>query len=108
MIAEGKNLVPSVVSDTEDDELDNYPVDFQNYSGVCDDDIHKILECYLNLPEAEVPGENPLNYLHIRERQQADEILLHLQQKFANQYIVKTLDDSVEPISYYVKPNDDC
>ena len=40
-IAEGKNLVPSaVVSDTEDDELDNYLVNFQNYSGVCDDNVH--------------------------------------------------------------------
>ena len=96
-----------VVSDTEDDELDNYLVDFQNYSGVCDEDIQGILECYLNLPEADVPEENPLNYSHIRERQQADEKLTYLQQKFPSQYIEKTLDDSVEPIICCVKPNDD-
>ena len=97
-IAEGKNLVPSVVSDTENDKLDNYLVNFQNHSGVCDDNIHKILECYLNLPEAEVPKENPLNYSHIREHQQSDEKLLHLQQKFPSQYIKKTLDNSVSQL----------
>ena len=77
--------MPSAVSDTEDDVLDNYLVDFQNYSGVCDDDIHEILECSLNFPEAKVPKENPLNHPHIvREHQQADKKLLHLQQKFLN------------------------
>ena len=31
----------------------------------------ELLECFLNLPDLEEPGNNPLNYKHIHERQQS-------------------------------------
>ena len=73
-LAEGKNLVkPSPELEDDDDNL--YFVN-QYYSGVHNDDIYNILECYLNLPEMEHPEQNPLNFEYIREQQQADEQLL--------------------------------
>ena len=104
-LAEGKNLVePS--PDLEDDDDNLYFVD-QYYSGVHDDDIYNILECYLNLPEMEHPEQNPLNFDYIREQQQADEQLLRLQRKHPNNYTYKCLDDNVDDIICYVKDFND-
>ena len=81
-LAEGKNLVePSPELEDDDDNL--YFVD-QYYSGVHDNDIYNILECYMNLPEMEHPKQNPLNFEYIRKQQQADEDLLRLQRKYPN------------------------
>jgi hypothetical protein len=38
-----------------------------------------MIECYLNLPEASHPDQNPLNYAHFCALQQQDEQLLALQ-----------------------------
>ena len=59
-LAEGKNLVkPSPELEDNDDNM--YFFD-QYYSGVHDDDIYNILECYMNLLEMEHPEQNPLNF----------------------------------------------
>jgi len=68
-IAEGKRLIqPVVVNDTED-TFDSF------------------LDTYLNLPESEVPEENPLNYEHIAEMQKSDENLKRLRDQWPNQYM---------------------
>ena len=100
-LAEGKNLVES--NPEYDDEDDNLYFFDQSYTGVHDDYIFSILECYLNLPEMEHPERNPLNYEYIREQQQADDQLLKLQRKYPNNYINKCLDDNVDDIICYVK-----
>jgi len=105
-IAEGKRLVePAVVSDAEDDEFDSFFVDLDR-SGFCDADLKEILDTYLNLPESDVPEENPLNYEHIAEMQKSDENLARLKAKWPQQYVYKRLDESIEPILCYVRPND--
>jgi hypothetical protein len=49
-ITEGKKLIePANISVEEDDE-EAFLADCE-YSGIIDDDIHTMLECYLNLPE---------------------------------------------------------
>ena len=65
-----------------------------------------MFECYLNIPEQDSPGENPLNYGYIREQQQADACLLARQEKYPTQYINKSLDEDVDDIICYVRPND--
>ncbi len=79
-IAEEKKLSePAEVSNEEEDKV--YFLD-QKYSGLYDEDIWECIECYLNLPDAPHPDENPLNsYAHIRELQQQDKQLLALQVK---------------------------
>lgn len=90
----------------DEDEIDDYHTDVIR-SGVTDPDIDDMLDSYLNLPEMEIIEENPLNFAHIYEMQQADEKLIAMQQKFPEQYINKTLDDDVPDIICYVRPNDD-
>ena len=108
-LANAKDLIPiskdkvNVIEDEE--ELENYFIDEQ-YSGFDDEDISNVIEAYLNLPELEIPEETPLNYDYIRESQQSDHDLLALAQRYPSQYIYKTLDDTVEDILCYVKPND--
>ena len=65
------------------------------HSGVADPDIHDTLDSYLNLLEMEVIEENPLNYAHISEIQQAGNKLLELQQQYPEKYINKSLDGDV-------------
>jgi hypothetical protein len=65
-IAEGKSLVDPAVVSNDEDEL--YFLE-QEYTGLNDDEIWQMLECYLNLPEMPHPDCNPLNYAHIHEQQ---------------------------------------
>jgi len=90
---------------TEIDEVEGYFLD-QHYSGISDDDITDMFECYLNIPEQDSPEENPLNYGYIREQQQADARLLARQEKYPEQYINISLDDDVDDIICYVRPTD--
>ena len=90
---------------TEIDEVEGYFLD-QHYSGISDDDITDMFECYLNIPEQDSPEENPLNYGCIREQQQADARLLARQEKYPEQYINISLDDDVDDIICYVRPTD--
>jgi hypothetical protein len=63
-IAEGKKLIePTLVSDDKDDK-EAFLMDC-SYSGMLDEDINAILECYLNLPEMPDPTANPLSYADI-------------------------------------------
>ena len=50
---------------TDIDEADGYFLG-PHYSGISDDDITDMFECYLNIPEQDSPEENPLNYEYIR------------------------------------------
>jgi len=60
---------------TEIDDVEGHFLD-QHYSGISDDDITDMFECYLNILEQDSPEENPLNYRYTREQQQADARLL--------------------------------
>ena len=51
--------------------------------------------------------QNPLSYEYLHEKQQADEQLLALQQKYPEQYINMNLDDDVDDIICYVKQGQD-
>ncbi len=51
-------------------------------SGMYAIDILEAVECYLNFPDMTYPEQNPLSYEYLREKQQADEQLLALQQKY--------------------------
>jgi hypothetical protein len=74
---EGKTLIePAEVSNKEWDEV--YFLD-QYYSCLYDDNVWECIECFLNLPEASDPYQNPLNYAHICELQQQEEQLLAVQ-----------------------------
>jgi hypothetical protein len=44
----------------------------QEYSCLYDDKVWKCIECYLNLPEASHPDQNPLNHAHFCELQQQE------------------------------------
>jgi hypothetical protein len=50
------------------------------------------------------PEQNPLSYDYLCEKQEADEQLLALQQKYPEQYINMNLDNDVGDIICYVKP----
>ena len=65
LLAEGKNLVDPR-PETEDDDEHAFYVDL-SYSGLQDEEIFDVLECYLNLPQMDNPELNPLNFFHIRE-----------------------------------------
>ena len=80
LLAEGKNLVDTS-PDLEDNEEHMFYVDL-SYSGIQDTDIFDVLECYLNFPEMDHPEQNPLNFTHIREKQQESTTLLALQHKY--------------------------
>ena len=67
----------------------------QEYSGLYNEDVWECIECYLNLPDTPHPGENPLNYAHIRKLQQQDKQLLALQVKYPDNYVNLQLDDNV-------------
>jgi hypothetical protein len=88
------------------DKIDGYFHD-QYYSGVSDNDLADVFECYLNIPENESPEECPLSYDYICEQQQADATLLARQINYPIQYINKSLDEEVQDIICYVRPNDD-
>ncbi len=64
------------MSNKERDEV--YFLD-QEYSCLCDDKVWECIECYLNLPEASHPDQNPLNCVCICKLQQQDKQLLALQ-----------------------------
>jgi hypothetical protein len=81
-IAEGKKLVePTEVSNKERDEV--YFLD-QEYSCLYDDKVWECVVCYLNLPEASHPNQNPLNYAQIFELQQQDKQVLALQVNYSD------------------------
>ena len=66
------------------------------------------MECYLNLPEAEHPENNPLSYAYIREKQQEDDALLSLLNKYPDNYVYMDLDDEEEQVICYKKiPTED-
>ena len=104
-LAEGRKLVEPV-SGEEEDDADAHFVE-EDYLGVFDEDIRDSFECYLNLPESENPEQNPLSYDHIREQQQADTVLLAVQQKYPHNYFYKSLSDDVEDIICYAKDHED-
>ena len=85
---------------TEIDEVKGSFLD-HHYSGISDNKITDMFECYLNIPEQDSPEENLLNYEYIKEQQQADARLLARQDKYPAQYINKSLDDDVEDIICY-------
>jgi hypothetical protein len=72
-IAKGKKLVElAEVSNEEEDKA--YFLD-QKYSGLYDNNVWDLIECYLNLPNTPHPDENPLNYAHICGLHQQDKQL---------------------------------
>ena len=102
-LAEGRPLVePAEVTDDEDEA---FFLDCEQ-SGLFDDDIREILDCYLNIPDSDTPEQNPLSFDYIRQQQQSDEKLLALQEKYPERYKNMKLDDDVDDIICYVKPND--
>jgi transposase InsO family protein len=101
-LAKGKKLVePAEVTDDEDED-ESYFLE-KEFSGLYDQTIWDILECYLSLPETEQPENNPLSYPYIREKQQEDDALLALLNKYPNNYVYLELDDETEPIICYKK-----
>jgi hypothetical protein len=101
-LAKGKKLVePAEVTDDEEDD-ESYFLD-KEFSGLYDETIWDVLECYLNLPEAEHPENNPLSYPYIREKQQEDDALLALLNKYPDNYVYMDLDDDTEQIICYKK-----
>ena len=70
----------------------------QAQSGLNDNEIWDAFECYLNLPDNDNPEQNPLNYDHICEQQQADRKLLDLHRRYPQNYIYKSLTDDVKDI----------
>jgi hypothetical protein len=96
----------AVASDNEDEDEEAYLMD-HDWSGIYDIDILEALECYLNFPDMTYPEQNPLSYEYLREKQQADEQLLALQQKYPKQYIKMNLDNDVDDIICYVKQGQD-
>ena len=79
-LAEGKKLVePAEVTDEETDSSDDEAYFLEKeFSGLYDETIWDVIKCYLNLPEAEHPENNPLSYAYIYEKQQEDNALLAL------------------------------
>ena len=71
-----------------------------------DAEIYDCFDCYLNLPDMNVPANNPLNLQWIREQQQADQELLDKLAKYPDRYMYKEFDD-VEDLICYVRPGDD-
>ena len=65
----------------------------------------ELLDCFLNLPDLEEPGNNPLNYKHIHERQQTCTRLSKTRDRFPTQYADKELDAGVK-ITCHVNPAD--
>jgi hypothetical protein len=101
-LAKGKKLVePAEVTDDEDED-ESYFLE-KEFSGLYDQTIWDILECYLSLPETEQLENNPLSYPYIREKQQEDDALLALLNKYPNNYVYLKLDDETEPIICYKK-----
>jgi hypothetical protein len=92
-----------VVSDNGDESDDEAFFLEQEFSGLYDQTVWDCIECYLNFPESDTLEENPLSYFHIRERQQEDEKLLALLEKYPDNYFHDSLDDHVEDIICYRK-----
>ena len=86
-LAKGKKLVePAVVSDNEEESDDEAFFLEQEFSGLYDNAVWDCIECYLNFPESDTPEENPLSYAYIREKQQEDQKLLALLEKYPDNY----------------------
>ena len=101
-LAEGKKLIePAAVTDDECEFDEAFLLD------TYDPEILEVLECYLNLPEAQVPENNPLSYEYIAEQQQQDEKLQALRAKYPKNYFYKRLDDDVDEILCHVKDGHD-
>jgi len=83
---EGMKLIePVIVSGDEGDE-EAFLADC-NYSGILDDDINVMLECFINLIEIPDHVHNPLSFDCIYKQQQQDQKLLALQAKYPAQYV---------------------
>ena len=103
-LAKGKKLVePAVVSDNEEESDDEAFFLEQEFSGLYDNAVWDCIECYLNFPESDTPEENPLSYAYIREKQQEDQKLLALLEKYPDNYYYDKLDDDVDDIICYKK-----
>ena len=76
-------------------------------SGLQDSDFFNILDCYVNLPEESLAGENPLTFKNIAEKQKNDSKLRMLKQKLPNQYINISLDRGSRDVTCYVKEQND-
>jgi hypothetical protein len=61
-------LAPTPRTDDETEPPDDEAYFLEKeFSGLYDDTVWDVIECYLNLPEAEHPENNPLSYAYIRE-----------------------------------------
>ena len=92
----GKNMPIANNSDNEP-ELESF------YSIL---DQPELFDCLLNLPELNVPSENPLNMEWIRTRQQADADLQQAAVTYSDRYVTKTFKNNVQVLCY-VRPGDD-
>jgi hypothetical protein len=103
---------PSEKNDNYNDHENDHENDDKGFLAVCeksgciDDNIHAVLECYLNLPKIPDPTQNPLCFACTSKQQRQDEQLLALQVKYPEQYIYKSLDEDADDIICYVCPGD--
>ena len=73
----------------DSEELDSVLSELE-YSGLQDSDFSNMLDCYVNVPEESLAGENSLIFKNISEKRH-DSKLRILRQTLPNQYINKSL-----------------
>ena len=78
-----------------------------DHSGVQDIEVRQILEYYVNVPDMNLVGSNPLGFKNVADEQQTDHKLQVLKQRLPNQWIDKSLDPGVRDITCYVKEHHD-
>ena len=109
------NLVPPSDEDSIDEIEGYFSTDSEEgdpiftdleFSGLQDSDFFDMLECYVNLPEDSLAGQNPLKFKNIADKQKDDNKLRTLKQKLPNQYIDKLLDADSRDVTCYVKEHD--
>jgi hypothetical protein len=110
-----KNILADTFSPLprRDDETNCEAVEIENaYMNESLEDHYSLLEdqelfdCFLNLPELDNPEENPLNYSHIRDRQQSCSKLTRTRDMQPDRYFEKELEDGINIICYAKTPND--
>ena len=113
VVADALSRVPRVdkslgaeidVENIEDRKTSRHPGTVDSFHSWLDEP--EVLECLLNLPPAGPAAENPLNYAHIRQQQQADADLMQLRQRRPQQYVYVTMGNDIEVLCH-VKPGDD-
>ena len=99
----GEGFAPTPRTDDETEPPDDEAYFLEKeFSGLYDDTNWDVIECYLNLPEAEHPENNPLSYAYIREKQQEDNaLLLALLNKYPDNYVYMDLDNEEDQIICY-------